>query len=312
MGKTFVKYLSANEINPQIRMSNYVCMKSMRQIGPRYIHDYQMFYIVKGEGRCQINDAVHKLFPGVLVLYGPGDMHHFISSELVPLEMVGMHFSWIYDESRDAHDYHRVVHFEKDLERGFIDEYVKADFLPKIPFVLNFPHEINEQAKKIFIEFGREFKYFKNAKTLHYKGAFLGLMELCAEQASRENDSSRHVKIEEFIRMMSRDFAKKTDRRKAAKKLGVSESHLTHLLKKELNSNFTRYLDDIRMSNAYDLVLYSNLPLKDIARQSGFDDAGYFSKKFAARFGKPPGAYRLASASSGFSGNPVTPRDESN
>jgi AraC-like DNA-binding protein len=49
-----------------------------------------------------------------------------------------------------------------------------------------------------------------------------------------------------------------------------------------------------RLDGARDMLLTTELPLKEIARRCGLGGAQAFSRAFAARYGQPPGAFRHA------------------
>ncbi|MEK3729539.1 AraC family transcriptional regulator [Lysinibacillus sp. FSL W8-0953] len=48
------------------------------------------------------------------------------------------------------------------------------------------------------------------------------------------------------------------------------------------------YITDLRLTNAKELLLQTNEPLKDIAQQVGFDDEYYFNRRFRQVIGIPP------------------------
>lgn len=78
------------------------------------------------------------------------------------------------------------------------------------------------------------------------------------------------------------------------KSLPFSTEYLTRLFKKEMGMTPRQYLMDRRLqSAARSLALMDgNLGIAQVARQSGFSDALYFSKVFKQRYGVSPKNYR--------------------
>ncbi|UZN00897.1 helix-turn-helix transcriptional regulator [Lysinibacillus sp. MHQ-1] len=47
-------------------------------------------------------------------------------------------------------------------------------------------------------------------------------------------------------------------------------------------------MTDLRLTNAKELLLQTNVPLKEIAQRVGFDDEYYFNRRFRQVIGIPP------------------------
>jgi len=65
-----------------------------------------------------------------------------------------------------------------------------------------------------------------------------------------------------------------------AQNVQVSNSYLSFLFKEELGINFTRYLTQVRIEKAKELLINTNLKIYEIAEKTGFDSPFYFSKVF--------------------------------
>lgn len=78
-----------------------------------------------------------------------------------------------------------------------------------------------------------------------------------------------------------------------AKKLHVSESYLTRIIKKKANMSFSELLTKVRMEAAISLILsgYSITSL-EISEKTGYKSQHYFCKVFKAYTGLTPTCYR--------------------
>jgi two-component system response regulator YesN len=74
--------------------------------------------------------------------------------------------------------------------------------------------------------------------------------------------------------------------------VGIGPQHLSRLFKDELDSSFTRYLNERRIDHARFLLLTSPLNVAEIADRVGFRDANYFGKVFRRTTGVTPTQYR--------------------
>ncbi len=76
-----------------------------------------------------------------------------------------------------------------------------------------------------------------------------------------------------------------------AKNVFVSNYYLSHLFRDELNMTFSDYVNKVRMEAAIKLMKETKMPIQDIASQSGFADASYFTKTFKKYHGITPKKY---------------------
>jgi PAS domain S-box-containing protein len=68
----------------------------------------------------------------------------------------------------------------------------------------------------------------------------------------------------------------------------LSVSALERRFKKHLSKTPSRLINEVRLENARRLLMDTNLPVSDIAYQTGFSDHSYFTKQFKQFFGMHP------------------------
>lgn len=95
--------------------------------------------------------------------------------------------------------------------------------------------------------------------------------------------------VRRYIRSHYKENLKLTDLAKQAK---LSTSYLSSLFFQYCGVSITDYILTCRMEQAKRLLLYSSLPIVDIAGLCGFADAGYFAKCFKKIEVMSPGEYR--------------------
>lgn len=77
-----------------------------------------------------------------------------------------------------------------------------------------------------------------------------------------------------------------------ANRFNISRSHLYKLCKNNYDKAPKEIILELRLNNAQQLLLETDYPIKEIARQIGFNNQLYFSRKFKASFGYSPSEYR--------------------
>ena len=78
---------------------------------------------------------------------------------------------------------------------------------------------------------------------------------------------------------------------------GYTPNHLSAFLKKELGQSFSDFRHSFCMAQAALLLRESELPITEVAAQSGFSNMTHFYKLFDRTFHMTPGEYRILSSS---------------
>ena len=77
-----------------------------------------------------------------------------------------------------------------------------------------------------------------------------------------------------------------------ARYLGLSTAYFSDLFQKQTGKGFKAYLDDVRFSYAEHMLMLTDLPIGQVLAAAGFADYANFARRFKARYGLSPTAYR--------------------
>ncbi|WP_164545579.1 helix-turn-helix domain-containing protein [Paenibacillus albus] len=98
--------------------------------------------------------------------------------------------------------------------------------------------------------------------------------------------------IAKTVQYVQDRFNEEISLQQIAEYLELSPNYLSVLFKKELQLNFTEYLNRIRLEKAKELLLGTNLKSYEIAQMVGFTDDSYFSRAFKKHTGVRPNGFR--------------------
>lgn len=101
------------------------------------------------------------------------------------------------------------------------------------------------------------------------------------------NDSKKQA-VNELIDSQLREVTLSS----VAALLGYSESHTTVWFRREMGSSFTALLHERRCRRAAELLQTSELSIDRIVEACGYQNGGFFRKKFKEHYGMAPLAYR--------------------
>ena len=78
----------------------------------------------------------------------------------------------------------------------------------------------------------------------------------------------------------------------AADMAGVSSFYLSKLFKEEKGETFINFISDKRLEKARQLLAETELSIKEITAEVGYNDQNYFSRIFKTKYGLSPKEYR--------------------
>lgn len=77
-----------------------------------------------------------------------------------------------------------------------------------------------------------------------------------------------------------------------SRKVDISPYYFSKLFKEETGENFIEYLTNIRIEKAKNLLVHSDMNIKNICVDTGYSDPNYFSRIFKKQVGVTPSEYR--------------------
>ena len=114
---------------------------------------------------------------------------------------------------------------------------------------------------------------------------------LCNRLVDKSKKTPKVIEVQKYINRNyhNEDFSIS----EVANSLGVSQTYLTRLFKRELKMTFADYLTNVRIKNAIILMRDPYLELYEIAELIGYSTQHYFSNVFKKHVGISPKDYKL-------------------
>ncbi len=121
-----------------------------------------------------------------------------------------------------------------------------------------------------------------------YARAFLYLVERAWESAM----PVQHDIVDFVVQYLHANYAQHLSLRGVSEAAHISETHLAHRFCARMGISPMRYLQQLRLQTAQQLLLTTPLPINEVAARVGFDDPLYFSRLFHRATGASPTAFR--------------------
>lgn len=114
--------------------------------------------------------------------------------------------------------------------------------------------------------------------------------QLLRMRAERETEASRPIRAAK--KYVQEHFQESITLEDVSAKVGFSPSYFSVLFKKETGEGFSKYLTNVRMERAKELLQETDYPVAEVCREVGYSDAKHFVQTFRKATGLNPAQYR--------------------
>nr|WP_307991745.1 response regulator [uncultured Niameybacter sp.] len=112
-----------------------------------------------------------------------------------------------------------------------------------------------------------------------------------------QNDYSTNTNFLVILKYINDHFTEPLSLQTLSEQLHMNASYISQLFKKETQTTYIKYLTNLRVNYAKELLDTSTLSVDEVCEQAGFNDYFYFSKVFKKVVSLSPAQYRSRSLS---------------
>ncbi len=237
------------------------------------LRSYLFLIVLSGSGKVSYRDKTKTLLtvpaqPGDCFFLDCKEEYTHISSENDPWELMWLHF---YGPQADA--YYTCFREQKTwhFHTGHFAELTAA-----IQAIIRF-HETPADDTDL-----RTAQQIVNILTI-----------ICTEtDGNSAADSALSGKLENILHYLDEHYTESISLDLLAEQFFISKYYLSREFKREYGTTIIQYLLTKKITNAKELLRYSNSSIEEIARLCGIDDASYFNKVFKKMEGCTASEYR--------------------
>jgi AraC-like DNA-binding protein len=120
-----------------------------------------------------------------------------------------------------------------------------------------------------------------------------GILALATNSQQNRQGFSVDQRVQEVIDSVNDDLRRNPSVTETAASVRLSPSRFSHLFKVDTGESPWRYLKQLRMERARELLEITSMKIKDIRDAVGMGDASHFVREFRRLYGASPTQYRL-------------------
>lgn len=140
------------------------------------------------------------------------------------------------------------------------------------------------------------YKFFEQLNGLHTIDEFhLWIKEMICKMIDlldKHKNTKRRKIIEKAVDYVNKNYKDCLTLNSLADKLFLNPSYFCKIFKEEMGESFTKYLMNLRVEKAKELMEDPTMKIYEVAERVGYDDVQYFTKMFKAIQGVTPMQYR--------------------
>lgn len=258
------------------------------QVSPYHVHKWiELAYVYSGECRILVKDTEMILKKGQFILFDT-DVPHLVG------ETGGNNIliNFMFDKNCLSNHFFSQLSRDSIVTRFLVESLNKQVNHDKY---MVFQTEANERIPNLVGYFLCE--YFDGSicrqDILNSCMTWI-LCELIHDYQRQENaqdGNAKDIRIATILRYLENNFADCT-LEKTADFFGMSPNYLTSYIKKYTGYSFKQLVQQYRLKKAAKLLKTTKLSVQTIANEVGYENMGFFNKKFVAIYDCKPGEYR--------------------
>ncbi len=238
---------------------------------------YEIYFSVSGSCTAFINHSIYHIVPGDFVLIPQSAMHRFVYNANSLVERYNLHFTTDYIDSLFG---------------------TEAAFLLQILFqypVLHLTSQIQMQAHSLLDALyceTEEKNSFSEADSRAYAILILSLLARNRDRIQLQDLNLMENAIQTSARYIFNHFRENLSLSDVAAAVHMSPTYYSKKFKSITGIGFKEYLTKIRLYEATELLVHSDLNITEIALCCGFNDGNYFGDAFRKEYGMSPLKYK--------------------
>lgn len=284
-----------NIVNPELEKIEYGLFSSLsvhRYRQPYFTRSWhhhpelELLLITKGFGQRFVGDSVENFVPGDLILLGEHLPH-----------------AWISDEQfmqADSKEYCESLYIQFN-SRIFNTRFFEYPELKNVRALLNKSNrgiKINGEAKEKVVRLIKKLPRLNQLEKLLQLIRILDIISigeyefLASKKFLEKQPYFKSKRMNDINKYVMENFREDLTVELCAQRINMTVTSFCRFFKSHTNQTFTQHLNIVRIDFAQKLLLNTEMPIKEICYECGFNSVAYFNQRFKTATCKSPGDYR--------------------
>ncbi|ANE45339.1 hypothetical protein SY83_02200 [Paenibacillus swuensis] len=255
-------------------------------------HEFiELVYIEEGSGRHSYKGNTSRIGAGDVFMIEPDVEHAYYVDASGPLIvhnlLIGPAFLQQEIQSLSA--------LSSFIEFYFVEPMLRGSFQFKTFLSLEYTQQVHlmEQLKRISEEYRDQPVGYSLAIKSQLVTLFIFLTRCYENKNGPKAILSRdHDLMDSICAFIHKHYAQPLSLDQVSRLCGMSTASFSAKFKKHAGKTMIEYRNDIRLSQALQLITVTDMKMSEISSEVGFEDVSFFNKQFKQMYGQSPSQFR--------------------
>lgn len=251
--------------------------------------DCRALFIISGKGKITIDGKTYPLKDNTICYYPAGVEYFPVFFGGEESCFISFNFDFDRNNSHLAVCVKTVPSDQFNPEEAIFSQNTCEYEAFKKPFVI----ENVDRFRELFIKVSEEFKDYEGNEPVAsalFQYIMLKLIE------TKDDDVLVITLYEKALAYINQNYSTIKDNREIAEAMNYHEYYINRIFKLKTGKTLHRYIIDLRLDKAANLLADGVLSVGEVAKRVGFYNADHFSKSFVAKYGMSPSNYKKEKA----------------
>ncbi|WP_050183520.1 AraC family transcriptional regulator [Domibacillus robiginosus] len=244
--------------------------------------DVEFIVVLQGEMTYFVNGETYLLKKGMGIFVNAGQLHYGFSESGTDCEFLVLLF------------HPRSISTNAYIESEYVLPFIHNHHCPLIVFEPHIPWQAEsiQVVKDIFTICQKKEKGYE----LSVQSLLYSLWLVLYKNAMHKDHSVKKIDFSELKAMIGYiqlNYSKKISLEKIARAGAVSRSKCCQLFKDKIQMSPIQYLNRFRLERSMELLRNHSLSIVEVAHESGFSGASYYTELFHREIGMTPSEFRM-------------------
>ena len=254
----------------KIKQCNYDYFKY-----PYHFHmEYEIAYIHKGYGTLYAGNSINSFDDDFLVLFGSNYPHMFKSHQD------------FYDQAPKLRTHAIIIHFQEDFLKDSRKYYPEFNSINQLltnsqygaTFGLKGNEPLREKVRNIPHATGLK-RLIELIDILYLMGQSANVSFL-GQQKEKDLLTTKDERLVKVLSKINTEYHKEIHLEEIAEIAGMNPSAFSRYFKQKTSKTLTRYINELRVNYACELLIEERLSISQIAYECGFNNISNFNRQF--------------------------------
>ncbi|MDR4946068.1 GH39 family glycosyl hydrolase [Neobacillus cucumis] len=266
------------EMNKELPL--HIFLNSVDYVSNHWHDSIEIIFVLKGKVSVSVNDKRYELNEKDVFLINANDIHAIQHQEENLLLTIQLPIPELKENIKDVDSY------AFSCKSFLYDENHQAEFNELRSLLAQMMWVINKEGESFELQI----------MSLYFQLIYL-LIKNFKEETEKESKLSSQKHIERLLRITSYvkdNFKQQITLNELSQIEFLSVHYLSKFIQKHLGMPFSKYVDSIRLDHAVKDIVFTDIPLTQIALDNGFASVKAFNRAFKEFYQQTPSEYRRA------------------